>query len=390
MNKHLGAVLIWFALLATPAHAQVTIVPPDIPTSDANGVNLVAPDISIYDPELTIGPAGAGGLTFKRKRDARQYVRTAFDTNPEYCIGPGQSNWGIYLRTKNNARLVITQESVDRFSTSGSPPLVLGSYKGSSLTYPLGADPFYIAPDGTKTTFGTSAAGSYYSCDFPYQPPPGGQEVTEYVVGNTGSVSTITRPDGQIDTYNYAGGLLRSITNNLGYMLHFEYDPTTAMLTKVTGINRDVYACSPTATTCDPNGGGVAWPYLVYANVSGGLTQTVTDRTGVVTTFEYINDAGVGSHCAGSPTDPTYAAYCRTLVKIRRGSGVAANDTTVMELGLPDIGLVSPVVGGAEGILAVINAKGQTTYDYAARQTHVSQTSGYAAVYNFSTTNLLT
>lgn len=77
-----------------------------------------------------------------------------------------------------------------------------------------------------------------------------------------GLLTKITRPDGEVLTYNYVQGELRSIVSSTGYMIHLQgnkgpyyHAPGFSILQpgqpdKVTMINLAVDYCDPLATSC--------------------------------------------------------------------------------------------------------------------------------------------
>jgi RHS repeat-associated protein len=123
-----------------------------------------------------------------------------------------------------------------------------------------------------------------------------------------GNIASLTKPDGEVITwhYNYSSGSfasntprLQSITNNLNYQIHFQYEYNGSVansnqimrwtrMVKATAFDRAINACSQTATSCPDTSGSVEWPYLSYGLTGTGLnTVTVTDRLANVHQYVY-------------------------------------------------------------------------------------------------------
>ena len=102
--------------------------------------------------------------------------------------------------------------------------------------------------------------------------------------GLKGFLTKITRPDGEVLTYYYSSGELRSIVSSTGYMLHLEgnkspyyssggitiMDPGRP--TKVVLINLAFQYCDPMAVSC--SGQTIVWPSMSYSWQPSGVAAT--------------------------------------------------------------------------------------------------------------------
>lgn len=238
--------------LASPAHAQLNVPPPAvIKSSDRNGVDLVHLTITRNLGSVSVGPT-QGGLS-------DSLTRTDGGTegpnigNVRHSLVGGVAEWHAIhpFILRRFTVTVLGETNVFLRTTSGT--YVFKEGKGGTLVEGGGASFTYTAPDGTVATFSTAVKS--YS--------------TEDTVANTAGITSIRRLNGEIITYNYNGTtdstrVLQSVTNNYGYMIHFDYTPSTGM--KVEAINNAVDPCAPLATTCTSL--TQAWPTLT---LSGGV-----------------------------------------------------------------------------------------------------------------------
>ncbi len=190
----------------------------------------------------------------------------------------------------------------------------------------------------------------FYAQQMPFGPalfPDGGSETADGLVMSDGSSInmwngtaqpiSMKMPDGTIQTWHflyrnfpgYQTGVLamnthyrlQSVTNNLGYQIHFQYEMDNPShqshlgafhkLVKATAINNSVYVCSPTATVCSGTGGGVTWPSLTYGT-DGSEVDTVTDSLGNQVRYGYVTAGGN-----------------RLLVNVKSPAALTQNDLTI-------------------------------------------------------------
>ncbi|WP_303713512.1 RHS repeat-associated core domain-containing protein [Brevundimonas naejangsanensis] len=320
------ALLASSALLSTPAWAQQQPMPPEHYTLDSRGVDLVSGRFTYVAPEVSIGPAGTGGLSYGR-----------------LYLGPVAGGWrNTLLGTLNvsgsNYAVSIGAET-EVFTKSGSA-FVPASNRGATLTQ-----------SGSTFTFTTSSGSVAKLSAFP-------SATTTPYVANTAMLMSVSTPEGMVTTYHYSddwycanpgpepGGecqsaltrvqKLQSITNNLGYMLHFQYaahDPNFDLegwmqLVKVTGINLAFDYCAPFDPACTDL--TRTWPQATYG-ASGG-SSTVTDQSGRVTAYT-TTASGFFIRLPGSTTNDiavTYAAGKVSAVADASGTWAYAYSTPAL------------------------------------------------------------
>lgn len=245
------------------AAAQDVKPPESYQPVDANGVNLATGSFSVSTTEISVGPAGAGGLAYSASYDSTAKAWR-------------HSTWGGIERQPDdfNAPLpaytvTIMGQSVvfERLGSTGAFQAVDGY---GSLTMSGGVYTF-TASDGTTATF--------------YGPSHYGYEANE------GVIRQIIRPNGERIEFTYltsgSGAAIRayplSITTTYGYQLHFAYPSGLGNddAFTVTALNNAVDACAPTATTCSFSR---TWPSLTLAEPSS-TQRTATDSLGRVMTL---------------------------------------------------------------------------------------------------------
>lgn len=338
--------------LATASHAQSeppSIEPPPIHEQvDANGVDVVTGRLNNPAGQLSIGDPGSGGL------------RRVYDD------ASVRDNFSGTINSSGSLYTVSVGGSSESF-TLANGTFTAGQGTGSVLTW-SGAIYTYRAPDGSVASFDTALAGRHPSqanvarltrikmsdgevIDLAYRqlefPPP----CLEYVQGEPDVCRRYGEP--------YRVQRLQAVTNNLGYMLKYEYegDDTVARATRlaaVTGINTAIEACDPMASRCVLSR---PWPKIIVSgqtvtDVLGrqtrypaaiGVTQLVAP-SGATLTITYDSDARVASVSNGTGTW-TYAyvdgggtrtttitdplGHVRTFVSIP-GRGLVASDTDAL------------------------------------------------------------
>jgi RHS repeat-associated protein len=267
----LAAGAVAWAVGAAPAGAQVqSVVAPIFSAVDSLGVDVSSGQFRLTSAEVAIGQPGAGGLAFSR-----------------HWIG---SNWRDSLAgtisSSGSVYTVSIGASSESFTLSGGT-YTSNQMMGATLTLASGKYT-YTMRDGTVAEFDTGVAGcsgviSFWAC-------------------NAATITKLTRPDGEVLTWTYTtatvGGQTarrpQSISNSLGYQLHFTYannSPANTpelngvwlQRTKTTAINRAYYYCADSASTCSDSTGG-NWPYVTYGSEAGGV-QTVADRLSQTTRY---------------------------------------------------------------------------------------------------------
>ncbi|WP_305306844.1 RHS repeat-associated core domain-containing protein [Brevundimonas sp.] len=256
----LFAVALSMLGLAAPALAQDAPPPPPFAAIDAFGVSLSSGTVQVSSPTISVGDPANGGLSFTATWDTearawRSSVWGAIDKQPlnpdPYCYGY------ITVTMMGNSGKFQQDTCTGAYDLRDGVGTLTRS--GNIWTY--------TAPDGTVALYDyatRTGLGATFSA-------------------NQGLITSITRPNGEILTFTSAGfGYYRSVTNNRGYQLHFDYD--SQGLSKVTALNNAVDPCAPTATSCTYS---ITWPSLTFA--ASGLERSVTDSLGRETRLLFDN-----------------------------------------------------------------------------------------------------
>jgi len=260
--------------LAAPAFAQVPVdTPPPVREHiDANGVNLITGVQYLEHVDAAIGPPGRQGLAYIMRRG-------------ELGI---YSNYDIAIFLSGGIYRASLGFKSYRFTRSGS---IFTSTDGSGATLTLSGTTYTLTtPDGTVVIYAYNIVDSSDSSR-----KARGTQI-QYATGERETLTWVDTAwcsnnlDGCSGGTWITGVRLQSVTNSLGYMLHFDYQgnafpPATSVQgtnwrrrTKVTAINRAVDYCDPAAASCTTT---QSWPFASYG--SGGTT--VTDAEGRTTTY---------------------------------------------------------------------------------------------------------
>ena len=283
-SSALGAVAVAALVLgAGGASAQVASLTEvsSYETVDRNGVNVATGSVVGQPHTVSIGPA-QGGLSMSLTMDTSNgsFFRSSLD--------------GLITKTP------LVGEGADRpwynLTLMGQTSIWAKPLEGFSA----------VEGDGTLTFDGryythTAVDGTVATLD---------QELrtAAFILAR---ITTIVRPNGEILTFHWksvaTGGTpmyerrLQSVTNNLGYQLHFQYaadvwGPGWSSLVKVTALNNAVDACAPLSNTCTFS---QTWPSL-------SLTSTSTLRT-ITDAEENITRYGINGGRLASIQRPTSA-----------------------------------------------------------------------------------
>ena len=279
----LCAVVLAFS--TQPASAQPLTAPPPVFSSiDRNGVDVTSGAFTLTSMDVSVGQPSMGGLV---------YVRSFYDTGwRDNYIGTLQQSGSTYTVSIGGASETFT-ESGGSFTSDQA--------QGATLVFSGGLYT-YTSPFGAVAVFDPAWGG-----------------VADYEA-NKGRVTSLTAPNGERLTFHYntvtlqgvTAVRLQSVTNNLGYQLHFQYllnNPTHfsqlgdwRTLYRVMAINNAIDYCNPTADSCSLSG----WPTVTYSR--SGNYETVTDAANRQTRFTY----------SGS-----------NIVAIRRPSSTSADHVTI-------------------------------------------------------------
>jgi RHS repeat-associated protein len=264
-------ICVWFSAVS-PSSAQQQIAPPrEFNPIDANGVNLSTGSFSTSTPSIAIGPADSG-LSYTRTWDsgANDWRDNAVGMiQREVIFYPGH-NTNVY-------QVVILGQTTTFTGVSGVFTPAEGDYATLTRTATTWT---FTAADGTVALFNRSL-----TTESPY-------------MANEGLISQLTRPNGERLTFHYnsstVGRRLQSVTNNLGYQLHFQYvsnsaDANWGRIDTVRAINNAVEYCAPTANSCTLTS---PWPRLTFGSATN--EQNVTWDVSATTsyTMRYFFTAG--------------------------------------------------------------------------------------------------
>lgn len=294
-HLYILAACVAFAFATTEtasAQAPATDGPPPTFVDALNGnVDLVRGSFVVKMMDLSIGPAGVGGLTFSRTYRSGVY---------RY---PRHSHVGTIVYTPPQQTLTVSiGDDAETFRTTDGGVTFTALGTGSTLTRNTSTNVWtYTNSRGAVALF-DGTLGSGYMNWFA-----------------TARITQITQPNGEQTNFHYLALTapwgsrlvrLQSITNNRGYQLHFDYltdtIPTTEAgtadyqrIVQVTGINNAVDYCSPTANDC--TGLTVTWPTATYSFTAP--TLTVTDALGNVTRLTFVSfETGISA--IRRPTSP--------------------------------------------------------------------------------------
>jgi len=275
----LGAGLAAMALAWSPipAAAQSEVSPPKpYELTDANFVDLTSLSLNVTTTTISIGQLGQGGLSY-----SATYVGGGADTWRHSTYG------GLYRRQTPSQP---TNQPYQWYEVSvpGTSAYFRDDGFGTLELVPGSGSGALVITSPTIMTY-TGRDGSIYTFDRSQQ------SYTPYR-SNQGLLTQIQRPDGEVVDYTYTSGAgnnrIQSITNTLGYQLHFDYASDTSggfgwnRVTRVTAFNMGVDACAPTAFTCSFSR---TWPSLTFA--SAGSERSATDA--LSRTLRVINSGGL-------------------------------------------------------------------------------------------------
>lgn len=245
--------------LAEAALAQTPNIPPPAPYSpvDARGINLVSGAFTYSSPTITAGPA-EGGLSYTATFDTainywRHSVWGGVQRTP-FLPGPTQTEiWTV---------TVMGQSAV--FTEDGSGGYVV--LEGSGSLTEVSGDFHYTALDGTVAVFGgPTTYNRYYA--------------------NSGLITTLTRPNGEVLNWTYnTDDLIQSVVSNRGYQLQFNYATVaSAPAMIITALSNTIDPCAPTAASCTFS---QTWPQLTLSQTGTGMgpsERQITDSLGRTT-----------------------------------------------------------------------------------------------------------
>ncbi len=370
-GRVLALTVIAMLLLPISALAQQVSAPPNIQLFDENGVSLSSPHIRVPEPGVAVGVEGAGGLSFQRTRPLKQAAFPGGIAPPSvtwitsnlagYVTLPDPTPWKPEIAGIS----IVYGGASASFAPSADniTPINPGPARDGSKLELISGKYIFTAADGTKVTFDTAinCLTGWRGADWTDHMAMYGLNPALTKFG--ASITKVEKPDGEVIEWHYVeagpvaseacgkGQRLQSVTNNLGYQIHFKYQADSisdynnwssnwGSIEKVTAIDNSVYACAPTANSCSDTGGGSAWPTITYGAESGGTTYTIVDRLGNATRYIYARQVGIYIDMLD-------------LVAVRSPANGAVNDITL-----------SRTITGSAGSVSFATASGTWSYGY--------------------------
>ena len=257
---------------------SVTIPAPAVRSPlDDNGVNLSTGKIELSDPGVMIGKPGAGGLAHSRMWMSNGWRHGFFLT----------------VTTSGSTAKVSIGGTSSTFTLSGGV-YTSDQRNGSNLTATASTFTYTMA-DGTIVTFDRNIvanSASYYGAV---------AGVGTQILLPSGEKTTLTY---RRDSYLYNGAVtlyvvrLQSVTNNLGYQLHYGYFDSTltqstvdnwVKINAVQAINMAVDYCDPAAIACTTL--SQSWPTVSYSYAASGSNTVETKTDPLSNLTRYTTDS---------------------------------------------------------------------------------------------------
>lgn len=299
--------------------------PPEISSSDENGVSLVAGQAAFSVSDTAIGPKD-GGLEnvvssysadtgFPQAVLANGFYPTILTVSGSNVVPTGQampigSNYmgGIAQTTSGvNTWTTFSFNGVsERFNgaigsgcTQAGVSYVSLSKRGGSLLSNGGGILTYTDREGAKYTIKCG--------DFPHPDQ------------KNGAVTNVNYPHGQKITIYYQGfgtaynPRISSVESNLGWQLKFKYagplgSVNYRLSSGIVAVNRSFELCESMADNCSP---AMQWPMSNYSFAPGNQNFNITDKAGRNTRYtlnSYYEVTGIKP--ASSDVDTVFYTYC--------------------------------------------------------------------------------
>ena len=262
LHRGLVAVLLASSALASPALAQDAMsetMPLPRQELDQNGVNPANGAVIVYQPLLSIGPAGDAGLSYVIGRGT----------------GAGGSNYTYVLTgdPSTSVSLSVGLRSINFTNVAGV--LTPDDGTGATLTY-NGSNQYTLTlEDGTIVLFNGFGIYDTYKARGTSISYPTGEKVT--LAYN--QIEWCTSTGDTCPSYGHAVRL-QSVSSSAGYQLHYKYGrddiqlPIQAdgwkRLVSVTALNTTVDPCDPLAGTCTYS---QSWPTATFDSSGEGITD---------------------------------------------------------------------------------------------------------------------
>jgi hypothetical protein len=274
----LAIVSLMFA--SSIAHAQ-PLTPPKLMTLSPTGVELLTGVYTTSSIDLSIG-------TLTLQRSYLGSDRPGGGMSSSYFGNGWTHNFDIWMRNnfyngQESADVVIGRSTYKFLAFSSHNPQPDGDADGTTLTEIAGVVTF-TDRDGTVYRFLSS-----------------------------GKVSTITYPDGTVVTVSYVSNLPKTVVNNRGYALVFDY--SSSRITAACGFNLAVTYVT-TSTTCSSATLKTSYSY------TGSNLVSVTDVSNNVAHFSYNAD-----NYLECPTDPG-TTTCKYTITISPNAWMTRSSVT--------------------------------------------------------------
>ncbi len=286
---------------------------------DERGIDNITGQPLVSGLSIAVGDPAAGGLS-----SSIQFT------------GAGAGQWRHtimgWLRRVGSSYTVILGGTSETFTLANG---VFTSDQGSGATLTQSGNTYtYTAADGTVATIRQLSNGVYghggLSTMLDQIVKPNGETLRyHYRPAQVYRIEQdphpldpdiIPGPDGLWIRYSHEQYRLQSVTNSLGYQIHFRYagefpqfvtgygsdEALWNRVVRVTAINNAVDYCAPNASSCE--GLTVDWPRLDIAQPTANA-MTLTNNLGQAARYTYTNGRLTGVRAPGSSLDTMTLAY---------------------------------------------------------------------------------
>jgi RHS repeat-associated protein len=252
---------VMLCLPVAPLRAQQIISPPPYEFVDANGVNLVTGRFILPGLNVGIGAEGSG------------LARVVNESSDNFA---GKLEFGFIART-GNGDLGPGQLTMDASLGGEVFRFVVGGGNTRATATVTTPGP-YTQINGVAALSCTGNFAQRFSggvCTMTLR--DGADAFYGIISGSSWLIQTLTRPDGEVQSYTYQTTGIRSVSSSLGWMLKYEIDGAS-QTTRITGINTAATFCDPAAASCAVSS---SFP-SVTASTSGGTTTISRNGTTLV------------------------------------------------------------------------------------------------------------
>lgn len=222
------------SVLASQASAQLAPPvnnPPVYRSVDSNNIDLGTGHYVGNHPTISIGPSGAGGMTYEDHLNGTDNLMAHIDIVASPIPAIPHSTGANVVIGDRTYQFIMTNSA--NGYTAFSPP------EGETLTCdPVAGKYTFTDKHGAVAIFANSPLG-YVSC------------LTYAGSTLTYPVTQVIKPNGETWTYSYNNlYLLSSVSNNYGYAVKYNYD-TSSLTSNIIAYNATIEYCDPVATSCN-------------------------------------------------------------------------------------------------------------------------------------------